>query len=153
MQITPVPANLISHTLIRPVGKTKIKNFKVPANLISHTLIRPVGKTKIKNFHVFDIHWLYRMPFLRLTSLNLMTSLSVMVKSSQYGRCLQSKWLHYQKPTFRNEVCKKKNLSWVWGTDRKICPSGSQSDIISASLVMPDSNLFLSTPHTHDRFL
>ena len=63
----------------------------VPANLISHTLIRPVGKTKIKNFHVFDIHWLYRMPLLRLTSLNLMTSLSFMVKSSQYGRRLQSK--------------------------------------------------------------
>ena len=31
------------------------------ANLISHTLIRPVGKIKIENFHVFDIYWLYRM--------------------------------------------------------------------------------------------
>ena len=30
------------------------------ANLISHTLIRPVGKIKTENFHVFDIHWLYR---------------------------------------------------------------------------------------------
>ena len=30
------------------------------ANLISHTLIRPVGKIKIENFQVFDIHWLYR---------------------------------------------------------------------------------------------
>ena len=31
-------------------------------NLISHTLIRPVGRIKIENFLVFDIHWLYRTP-------------------------------------------------------------------------------------------
>ena len=30
------------------------------ANLISHTLVCPMGKIKIENFHVFDIHWLYR---------------------------------------------------------------------------------------------
>ena len=29
-------------------------------NLISHTLIHPVGKIKIETFHAFDIHWLYR---------------------------------------------------------------------------------------------
>ena len=29
-------------------------------NLISNTLIRPVGKIKIEHFHVFDIHWFYR---------------------------------------------------------------------------------------------
>ena len=32
----------------------------MPANHISHTLIRPVGKIEIENFHMFDIHWLYR---------------------------------------------------------------------------------------------
>ena len=30
------------------------------ANLISHILIRPVGKIKIENFRVFDIYCLYR---------------------------------------------------------------------------------------------
>ena len=39
------------------------KNFPqitpVLANLISHTLIRPAGKINIENFYVFDIHWLY----------------------------------------------------------------------------------------------
>ena len=37
------------------------------------------------------------------------------------------------------KVCKKKNLSWVWGTDRKICPWGSHSDIIQQAS-LPDSN-------------
>ena len=31
----------------------------MPADHISHTVIHPEGKTKIKHFHVFDLHWLY----------------------------------------------------------------------------------------------
>ena len=49
------------------------------------------GKIKIENSHVFDIHWLYRtssIPSLRLTSVNVMTSLNVKIMLSQYGGCL-----------------------------------------------------------------
>ena len=54
---------------------------------------------------------------------------------------------HFQKW----KVCKKKNLSWVWGTDRKIYPRGSQSDITWQAkwcqTVIPRRQIFLSTPH------
>ena len=36
--------------------------------------------------------------------------------------------------------CKKKNLSWLFGADRKIGPSGSLFDITRQSLVMPNSD-------------
>ena len=49
-------------------------------------------------------------PSLWLMSLNVMTSLNVMVLSSQYGRCLQSQGLHYQKHTFRNERYARKRI-------------------------------------------
>ena len=47
-------------------------------------------------------------------------------------------------PTLRSnvgdqKVCKKKNLSWLFGTDRKICPSGSLFGINRRSLMMPNS--------------
>ena len=74
-------------------------------NLISDTLIHPVEKIKIKNFHVFDIHWLDRTScytIVKVASLNVMMALNVAGLSSQYGRRLQLKCLHYQKPTFRN---------------------------------------------------
>ena len=38
------------------------------------------------------------------------------------------------------KVCKKKNLSWLFGTDRKIRPSGSLFGITRHSLVMPNSD-------------
>ena len=77
----------------------------------------------------------YGRPLLKLTSLNVMTSLNITILSSQYGRRLQSKYLHYQKTHLKKwKVCKKKNLSWVLGTDRKICPSGSQSDTTRQAL-------------------
>ena len=38
------------------------------------------------------------------------------------------------------KVCKKKNLSWLFGVDRKIHPSGSQFSITRHSLVMPNSD-------------
>ena len=38
------------------------------------------------------------------------------------------------------KVCKKKNLSWLFGTDRKIRPSGSLFGITRQSLVMPNSD-------------
>ena len=54
-------------------------------------------------------------------------------------------------PTFGDQnICKKKNPSWLFGVDRKICPSGSLFCITRHSLVMPNSDLgqiFLSTPH------
>ena len=36
--------------------------------------------------------------------------------------------------------CKKKNLSWFFGADRKIRPSGSLFGITPQSLVMPNSD-------------
>ena len=36
-------------------------------------------------------------------------------------------------------VCKKKNLSWLFGAYRKIHPSGSLFDITGQSLGMPNS--------------
>ena len=72
------------------------------------------GKININNFHVFDIYsgciGPHGTPLLRLTSLNVMTSLNVTVLSSRYGRRLQSKWLHCQKPTVRNERYARKRL-------------------------------------------
>ena len=38
------------------------------------------------------------------------------------------------------KICKKKNLSWLFGEDRKIRPSGSLFGITRQSLVMPNSD-------------
>ena len=54
------------------------------------------------------------------------------------------------------KVCKKKNISWLFGVDRKIRPSGSLSGITQQSLVMPNSDPridFLFALHSHERFL
>ena len=110
----------------------------------------------------YSLVWYTMYTSLRLTSLNAMVPLNVTILSSQYGGRLQSKWLHYQKPAFRNEGMKKKkkkkkkNLPWMWRTDRKVRPSGSQSDITRQTSLCQAVTLgtdFLSTPHTHDRFL
>ena len=61
-----IPGSAIRHTIdwaMEP-GKIKFSGFPqitpVLANLISNTLIRPMVKIKIENFQVFDIQWLYR---------------------------------------------------------------------------------------------
>ena len=50
-----------------------------------------------------------------------------------------------------HKVCKKKNLSWFVGADRKICPSGSLLGITRQSLVMtnsdPQTNVSVRTSH------
>ena len=54
------------------------------------------------------------------------------------------------------KVCEKKNLSLLFGVDRKFRHSGSLFGIARHSLMMPDSHPwtdFLSTSHTHERFL
>ena len=38
------------------------------------------------------------------------------------------------------KVCKKKNLSWFFGADRKICPLGSLFGITRHSFVMSNSD-------------
>ena len=113
-QIIPMLANLISHTLIQD------KNWDIYTGCIG-----PHGTL-----------------LSRLTSLNIMTSQNVTVLSSQYGGCLWSKWLHYKKKEkhFQKwKLCKKNNLSWVWGQVEKSVP-GITVWHHSASLVMPDSN-------------
>ena len=54
------------------------------------------------------------------------------------------------------KVCKKKNLSCLFGAERKIRPSGSPFGITRQSLVMPNSDPrmdFSIHTHTHERFL
>ena len=97
------------------------------ANLISHTLIRPVGKIKIENFHVFDIHWLYRTSRYATVKVDVTERndviLNVTVLSSQYGGRLQLKRLYYQKPTFRNErYARKRIYHWCEGQIEKSVP-------------------------------
>ena len=58
------------------------------------------------------------------------------------------------KTIFQNwKVCKKNNLSWVWGTDRNIRPSVSQADITRqiswCQTVTLGVDFFLSTLYTH----
>ena len=49
------------------------------------------------------------------------------------------------------KVCKKKNLSWLFGADRKTCPSGSLFGITRQSLMMPDSDpqMYFSVRTSH----
>ena len=81
-------------------------------------------------------------PLIRLTSLNVMTPLNATVLSSQYGGRMQSTWLHYQKPTFRNERYARKRI--FHGREGQIenPSSESQSDItrLASWFVIPDSN-------------
>ena len=104
------------------------------ANLISHNLIRPMGKIKIETFRVFDIHWLYRTPRYAIVKVDVTQLYDVtkchgiivtIWRTSAIEVTALSK-IHFQKW----QICKKKNLPWVWRTDRKIRPSGSQSYII-----------------------
>ena len=50
------------------------------------------------------------------------------------------------------KVCNKKNLSWFFGANRKICPSRSLFGITRQGLVMPNSdprtNFSIRTSHT-----
>ena len=89
-----------------------------------------------------------RTPSLRFTSLNAMTPLNATAMSSQYedvsNRIALLKKIYIQQ----SKVCKKKNLSWVWGVDRKIRPLRLVWHH-EPSFVMPDSNAwdgFFSLP-------
>ena len=100
--------------------KGRVNNFflqitPVLANLISPPYpSRGKDKKKIENFHIFGIHWLYRTSryaILKVDVTEIMTSINVIVLSSHYGGRLQSKWLQYQKPTFRNDrYARKKSV-------------------------------------------
>ena len=115
----------------------------VLANLISHTLICPMGKIKIKNFHVFDIHWLYRMSRYAIVKVDI-TERNAVTKCydivSQYGGHLQPKWLHYQKPTFGNESYARNRIYHGCEGQIENLSLGITVWHQSASLVMPDSN-------------
>ena len=54
------------------------------------------------------------------------------------------------------KVCKKNNLSWLFGADRKICPSDhSLASLSTTSLCQTVTlgQIFLFAPHTHERLL
>ena len=61
----------------------------------------------------------------------------------QYGERQRDSLM--ETPTLKSsagdrKVCKKKNLSWLFGVDRKIRPLGSMFGIPRQSLVMPNSD-------------
>ena len=99
---------------------------------------------------MFDRHRLYRTsrtPSLRLTSLNVMTSLNATIMSLRYGGCQQMKWLHLLKIYVQKwNVCKKKNLPWLWGVDRKI----DTWDVFFYLLLTPIINPFIISQRAHD---
>ena len=128
------------------------------AYFISHTLFVPWERWKIEYFHVFDIHRLYwtsRYALVKVdvTERNDVTkrhgSVLTIWRTSVVERTALSK-THFQKW----KVCEQKNLSRVWGTNRKIGPSSSQSDITRQAswcqtvILWTDFFIFLSTPHT-----
>ena len=131
------------------LNSTKIRNVSFLAHQIRKSWIQPwdrhsyptQGKIKIENFHVFDMHWLLwksSTPSLRVTSLKVMTSLNgtVMLYNitdvSNWSDCI------IKKSSFRTEnVCKKNNLSWVWGRSTLHTHDRFSGEV---SLVMPDSD-------------
>ena len=101
-----------------------ILDFTLEQKILSYQGYPTQGKIKIENSHVFVWDVTYA-----IVKVDVSIRLDVTKRHSNVITIL-SQWLHYQASTFRNEkVCKKKNLPWVWGIDRKFCPSGSQSGI------------------------
>ena len=73
---------------------------------------------------MFYIHWLYRTRY-AVVKVDITERYDV---TKRHGIAIEVTAL--SKPYFHNwKVYKKNNLSWIWGTDRKIRPSESQSDI------------------------
>ena len=138
---------------------SRVRISPVLADLISHTFIRPVGKTKIENFHMFDIHLLYRTSRYAIVKVDVTERYDVTKRHSiviTIRRRSAIEATAFSKTYFQKlKVCKKKNLSWVWRTDRNIRPSESQSDITRQPSWFQKVTLgtgFLSTPYTHERF-
>ena len=52
----------------------------------------------------------------------------------------------------KEKVCKKKNLSWVWGVDRKNPSHGNTVWHPRDARQWSSGRIFLSTPHTHDPY-
>ena len=83
-----------------------------------------------------------------------MTSFNTTITSSQYGKRQQSKKLHYRK-NLRSETegVKEKNLSWVWGVDRKIRPSRSHSGITKQASDPRDEFFYLPLTQMIDSYI
>ena len=78
------------------------------------------------------------------------------IKVTALPKARFQKWRYEKEKKKKKKKKKKKNLPWMWRTDRKARPSGSQSDITRQTSLCQAVTLgtdFLSTPHTHDRFL
>ena len=132
--------------------------------VLANFLTRPYpssGKDKIEHFHVLwhtGCEWRtsqYAIVKVDVTESNDVTKRHGIVitiwRTSAIEMTALSK-THVQKW----KICKKKNPSWVWGINRKIRPSGLQSDITRQASWCQTATLgrfFLSTSHTHDGFL
>ena len=103
------------------------------------------------------VHWLYWNSHTWSSG-----NLIVMLKWNHHIMSHLSIFRNFWEPFFKHKmwylmVSKKKNLLFVWGWDRIFCPSWSLF-VITRQLPC-DANrwslglIFLSHPHTHDRFL
>ena len=92
-----------------------------------------MGKIKIEKIYVFDIRWLYRTSQYTIVKVDVTERNDATKRHGIVIRIWRTSAIevtalsktHFQKW----QDCKKKNLSWLLGIDRKIHPSGSQSDI------------------------
>ena len=109
---------------------------------------------------MFSIHWLYRRSRNTVVKMSEVDIIATSHTTSTFNMADVNIIEHdslMETPTLKSnardqKLCKEKNLSWLFGADRKICPSGSLFGITWQSLVIPNSDP-LSAPHTHDRFL
>ena len=98
--------------------------------VVANFLTRPYqsrGKDKIEHFHMFEKHRLWKTSQYALVKVNVTKRHGIVItiwRTSAIEMTALSK-THFQKW----KICKKKNPSWVWGINRKIRPSGLQSDI------------------------
>ena len=97
---------------------------------------------------MLSMHWLYRrscnsvVKTLGIDVIAMSHAMSTfnMVDVSVKQRNLLMGNLTLKSNAGDQKVCKKKNLSWLFGADRKIRPSGSLFGITRQSLVMPNSD-------------
>ena len=118
-------------------------NYTGASIFISHILIHPVKKIKFKNFYMFaNIYWLYRTSWYVIVKIDFTKGNDVIKPYSIFITIWQSatELTAFSKTFFQHwKICKKKNLSWVWGTNGKNQSLGITVCHHLTSLIVPDS--------------
>ena len=104
---------IVAETCFVHTGEGFPKTTSAIANVISYTLIRPVGKVKIENFLVFGVHWLYRTSRYAIVKVDVTERYDV---TNRLGIVITT-WrtsaievTALSKPTFRNERYARKRI-------------------------------------------